>query len=136
MGVLRLFVRDHPKVPGGCFRSRVGRGADVPAIDSAAHFRAGVLGVPYGDQAIFATRRAFERVGGFPEIPLMEDVFFSLRLRRLGRLGLLPSRVHVSPRRWHHQGLVRQTVRTGFLTASAAVGVPTPILARLYPLVR
>ncbi len=137
VGVLRLFVRDHPKVPGGCFRSRVQ--AEVPmfrAIDSAAHFRAGVLGVPYGDQAIFATRRAFERVGGFPEIPLMEDVFFSLRLRRLGRLGLLPSRVHVSPRRWHHQGLVRQTVRTGFLTASAAVGVPTPILARLYPLVR
>jgi GT2 family glycosyltransferase len=106
------------------------------AIDAAAHVRAGLLGVPYGDQGIFVARWAFDRVGGFPETPLMEDVFLALKLRRLGRLVLLPHRIQVSPRRWRRQGVWRQTYRNWWLTALAALGTPTPILARSYPVIR
>src|SRR5438270_707934 len=62
LATLRRFVADHPGVPGGCFRMRVE--ADDPPfrlIDAAAHLRAGLLGLPYGDQGLFATRRAFAR---------------------------------------------------------------------------
>ena len=137
LGRLRRFARDHPRVPGGCFRMRVeARDRVFRAIDGAADLRAGLLGVPYGDQGIFATRAAFERVGGFPEVPLMEDVLFALALRRLGRLAVVPARIHVSPRRWRHRGIVRQSLRNWALTVGGAAGVPLAVLARFYPVVR
>ncbi len=134
---LRRFVRRNPRVPGGCFRMRVDSAERLfRAIDAAAHLRAGVLGIPYGDQGLFVPRWAFERVGGFPEIPLMEDVFLALRLRRLGRLALLKSTIQVSPRRWHQAGILSQTARNWTLTAMAALGVRMDVLARFYPIVR
>jgi rSAM/selenodomain-associated transferase 2 len=137
LAALRRFARRHPLVPGGCFRMHVDdRDRRFRLIDAAAHLRAGVLGVPYGDQAIFVRREAFARVGGFPEVGLMEDVLLSLRLRRLGRLALLPSRVFVSPRRWHRRGLLRQTLQNWTLTALAALGASPDSLARFYPAIR
>jgi hypothetical protein len=137
VAALRRFVGRHPRVPGGCFRMRV----EAPerafrAIDAAGHLRAGVLGLPYGDQGLFVPRWAFDRVGGFPETRLMEDLLLARELRRLGRLALLPARIYVSPRRWRHQGLLRQTLRNWALTAAAALGVGTETLARFYPVVR
>ena len=67
--------------------------------------------------------------GGFPEVALLEDVILSLNLRRLGRLALLPARIHVSPRRWRHQGLIRQTLRNWCLTLSAACGIASAVAA-------
>lgn len=135
--VLRRFLGRHPRIPGGCFRMQV---ADPDprfrAINAAADLRAGLLGIPYGDQALFAPRWAFNRIGGFPELPLMDDVHLSLRLRHLGRLAVLPARVYVSPRRWQRQGLMGQTFRNWALTALAVAGVPTHVLARFYPVVR
>jgi rSAM/selenodomain-associated transferase 2 len=137
LAALRRFVVTHPRVPGGCFRMRV-EADDLlfRAVDAAAHLRAGVLGVPYGDQGIFVTRRDFAQVGGFPETALMEDLILSITLRRLGRLALLPARIHVSPRRWRHQGVIRQTFRNGCLTLSAVLGIPLRILSCFYPIVR
>jgi rSAM/selenodomain-associated transferase 2 len=134
---MRRALRRHPRVPGGCFRMRVDASRPVyRAIESAADIRAGFLGIPYGDQGIFARRWAFERVGGFPELPLMEDVFFSLRLRRLGRMLVAPQRILVSSRRWERRGVLQQSLANWFLTASAALGVPTRRLARHYPVIR
>ena len=134
---LKQFVASNPRVPGGCLRMRVDtNGLAFRMIDATAHVRAGVLGVPYGDQAIFARRRAFEAVGGFPETKLMDDVLFSLKLRRLGRVALLRPEVRVSDRRWRACGIARQTARNWLLTAMAAAGVSPDRLARFYPAVR
>jgi rSAM/selenodomain-associated transferase 2 len=130
---LRRFLRDHPSIFGGCFRQRVDASHPLfRAIDLAAHLRAGLLGIPYGDQGIFVRRAAFDAIGGFPETPLMEDVFMSLQLRCLGRVAVLPKRIFVSPRRWHQQGIVRQTLTNWALTAAVAIGVPTRSLAHFY----
>jgi rSAM/selenodomain-associated transferase 2 len=137
IAVLRRFLAGHPRVAAGCFRMRVA--AEHPlyrGIELAAHLRAGLLGLPYGDQGLFVTRRAFEQVGGFPEVPLMEDLGLAMRLRRLGRVAVLSPRIFVSPRRWAEHGIIGQTLRNWALTAAAAVGVPVSTLARFYPHVR
>ncbi len=64
-------------------------------------------GIATGDQAIFAARAAFERIGGFPLQPLMEDVELSRRLKRLGRPACLRERVTTSGRRWEQRGVWR-----------------------------
>jgi hypothetical protein len=105
-------------------------------IDACATARVRLTGLVYGDQGLFVMRRLFERVGGFPPLRLMEDVFLSRALQRLGRIAVAPRRVYVSPRRWERQGVVRQTLRNWALTALAAAGVHPDRLARFYPAVR
>jgi rSAM/selenodomain-associated transferase 2 len=137
IAALRRFLESHARVVGGCFRMRVA--AEHPlyrCIDLAAHLRAGVWGIPYGDQGIFVHRRIFQQIGGFPEVPLLEDVGLAMRLRRLGRVAVVPARIFVSPRRWARHGILGQTLRNWALTAAAAVGVPPATLARFYPHVR
>jgi rSAM/selenodomain-associated transferase 2 len=137
IAVLRGYLARHPWVPGGCFRMSIEDSHPLyRAIDTAAHLRAGLLGLPYGDQGIFIRRSVFESIGGFPEIPLMEDVMISLRLRQEGRLAVLPARIFVSPRRWHQCGIIKQTLKNWSLTAAATLGVSTEFLARFYPHIR
>ena len=137
IAALRRYLARHPRVPGGCFRMRIEDSHPLyRAIDTAAHLRAGLLGLPYGDQGIFIRRSVFESIGGFPETPLMEDVMISLKLRREGRLAVLPARIFVSPRRWRQCGIIRQTLKNWALTAAATLGVSTEFLARFYPHIR
>ncbi len=124
-------------VVAGCFRMTVtAPGLAYRAIGAAATARVRLTGLAYGDQGLFVSRALFERVGGFPPLRLMEDVFLSKALRRLGRVVVAPRRIFVSPRRWHNQGVVRQTLRNWALTALAAGGVSPDRLARFYPTVR
>jgi rSAM/selenodomain-associated transferase 2 len=90
------------------------------------------LGLPYGDQAIFVRRDTFVAAGGFPDVPLMEDVLLMQRLRRQAWPLLLPGPVHVSARRWQRHGLLRQTIRNWTLLAALSVGVSPERLARHY----
>lgn len=64
-------------------------------------------GIATGDQAMFVERKAFERMGGFPEQPLMEDIEFSKRLRRVAPPACLRSKVTTSGRRWESRGVWR-----------------------------
>jgi rSAM/selenodomain-associated transferase 2 len=124
-------------VAAGCYRMRVTRaGLAYRMIGWAATARVGLTGLAYGDQGLFVRREAFARVGGFPRLRLMEDVFISMRLRRLGRVVVVPKRIYVSARRWEKQGVVRQTLRNWALTALAAAGAHPDRLARYYPVVR
>lgn len=124
-------------VAAGCFRMRVrAEGILYRSIDVCGTARVQLTGIAYGDQGLFVRRRDFERLGGFPQLRLMEDVVLSRRLRRLGRMVVAARRIYVSPRRWQRAGLVRQTLRNWLLTALAASGVHPDWLARFYPMVR
>jgi rSAM/selenodomain-associated transferase 2 len=124
-------------VVAGCFRMRVqAQGLLYRTIDWSATARVRLTGLAYGDQGLFLRRALFMELGGFPDVRLMEDLFFSRKLRRLGRLAVASKRIQVSPRRWQRTGLVRQTLRNWLLTALAAVGVHPDRLAGFYPAVR
>ncbi len=90
-------------------------------------------GAPYGDQAIFVERAAFESVGGFPEFQLMEDVLIMRELRRRCRPILLQGPVNVSARRWQQYGVVRQTLRNWCLVMALHLGASPDWLAKFYP---
>ncbi len=126
-----------PSVVAGCFRMRVAAsGIRFRCIDACATARVQLSGLVYGDQGLFLRRDVFERAGGFPPVRFLEDVLLSRALRRLGRVVVAPRRIHVAPRRWLRQGLLRQTLRNWTLTALAAAGVHPDRLATFYPVVR
>lgn len=124
-------------VIAGCFSMRVAaEGMVFRAIDACATARVRLTGIVYGDQGLFVRRDDFVRLGGFPGVRFMEDVLISQRLRREGRVVVLPQRIFVSPRRWQKVGIVRQTLRNWRLTGLALSGTPPDRLARYYPQVR
>lgn len=124
-------------VAAGCFRMTVRtRGLLFRSLDACATARVRLTGLAYGDQGLFLRRELFERLGGFPNLRMMEDLFFSRELRRHGRIVVAPQRIYVSPRRWQRTGLLRQTLRNWTLTALAAAGLHPDRLAVLYPEVR
>ena len=117
-----------PAVVGGAFRVRLSasHGADryVRAMLWITGRMIGVRGSVSrsysGDQAIFVRAETFRDVGGYPEIPLMEDVELSRRMRRTGKTVLLPLRVRTSGRRWEVWGPLRTVLfmwrlRVGYL---------------------
>jgi len=92
-----------PSVVAGAFRTRTvteGRRTWLAPFLHLADLRSRYTSLPYGDQAIFVRAATFRRVGGFPEQPLLEDLEFSRRLRRVGRIRTVPATVRVSGRRF------------------------------------
>ncbi len=85
-----------------------------------------------GDQAIFLRRDVFERIGGYPVIPLMEDVELSRRLTRLGKTVLLPLSVTTSARRWEAHGVVRTILLMWRLRLAYLLGMPPERCAEIY----
>lgn len=94
--------------------------------------RSRFLRLPYGDQGIFVWRQVFEEIGGFPAIPIMEDLAFSRRLRRAGRLTFLRTGLVTSARRWQANGLVKTTLVNWWVTLLFLLRVPPRQLRRIY----
>jgi len=105
----------------------------VRFIAFTARLRVALGGAPYGDQALFLRRDFFFRLGGYPEIPLMEDVALVKLIRRSGAgMKVLAQRVRSSARRYHTQGVLRTTFKNKLIRALYALGVSPQRLWRLY----
>ncbi len=99
----------------------------------AVNLRKALSGTPYGDQGYFLRRELFLALGGFREIPIMEDVELMRRVRRRGlRLEILSARVLTSDRRWRRRGYLANFLRNALLYLLFHMGVPAERLARLY----
>ena len=98
--------------------------------------RSRLTGIATGDQAMFVRRAAFERAGGFPDIPLMEDVALSKRLKRSSHPACLRDRVLTSGRRWEREGTLRTIVLMWRLRLAYALGADPRRLARTYDVER
>ena len=121
----------------GRFDVRIdGSAAALPVIAVLMNRRSRLTGIATGDQALFVARAAFERIGGFPEQALMEDIAICRRLKRLSRPVCLRARVVTSGRRWTRQGVVRTVVLMWALRAAYASGVSPARLAQWYRHVR
>ncbi len=89
--------------------------------------------VPFGDQAIFIRKDYFQRLKGFRDIPIMEDVELMGRIRKRGdRIRIIPRKVITSSRRWDHEGVIYATLRNWTLQLFYAFGVSPERLAGLY----
>jgi hypothetical protein len=89
--------------------------------------------IPFGDQAIFIRRAYFEKIGGYQDIPLMEDVEIMGRIRKRGdRICIIPAKVLTSPRRWEKEGILSCTFRNWTIQMLYALGVPPEQLQKLY----
>jgi rSAM/selenodomain-associated transferase 2 len=109
--VLQAVQRSDKGACWGRFDVRIeGRAWMLRVVAVLMNLRSRASGIATGDQAIFITRGAFERVGGFPEQALMEDIEISRRLKRLGRPACLRARVCTSGRRWEQRGVWRTIV--------------------------
>jgi rSAM/selenodomain-associated transferase 2 len=132
----RLIERalDDPGVVAGAFRLRTvadGGARWLGPLLRLADLRSRVTRLPYGDQAVFVRRAAFERIGGFPDQPLMEDIELARRLWRVGRIRTVPGVVRVSGRRFVANP-VRAVLAMRVIPLLYRLGVSPARLARLY----
>jgi rSAM/selenodomain-associated transferase 2 len=109
-----------------------GRSWLLPVIAGLMNWRSAITGIATGDQAIFVAREAFEAVGGFPDIPLMEDVALSKRLKRVSRPLCIAARAITSGRRWDRNGVLRTVLMMWRLRLEYWLGAPPAALARRY----
>ena len=147
--VLVFLHADNWLAPGACdqirsaFKSNENRfGAFEQQIDNSRRIyrwiefgnrlRVKWQGLIYGDQAMFIRRDEFEKIGGFPEIELMEDFALSRQLKSLGKPVILPGPTYVNSRRWQKSGPVRQTIRNWFISTAYRCHVSPGWLSKRY----
>jgi rSAM/selenodomain-associated transferase 2 len=109
-------------------------GVDPPLrmVETLMNFRSRLTGIATGDQGIFVHRAAFERIGGYPPIALMEDVALSRRLKRIGRPVCLRERVITSSRRWEQHGVWHTILLMWWLRSAYFLGADPAWLVRRY----
>jgi rSAM/selenodomain-associated transferase 2/rSAM/selenodomain-associated transferase 1 len=131
--LIRSVLRD-PSVVGGYFRLGFSRNSPLLRYKQGSiDLRTRVFRMPYGDQALFVRASVFSLAGGFPDIPIMEDVELVLRLRRLGKLAYVrESRVVTSARRFARLGTLRATLRNKITFYGYRLGFSPHRLARWY----
>jgi rSAM/selenodomain-associated transferase 2 len=118
---------------GGSFAFRLESGAwQARVIETAVRWRMRLFNLPYGDQGIFVRRDVFELMGGFADIPLMEDVEFVRRLKAHGELWHLKLHLVTSARRWQRDGWWRRSALNLTFLALYTLGVSPVWLSRRY----
>lgn len=123
----------YPATIAGAFELRIDaqiRGLRL--VERMVNMRSRFLGMPYGDQAIFLKATVFYDMGGFPDLPIMEDFELIQRLKRLGKIAIVPAPVLTSGRRWEKLGVVKTTLINQVIIAGYFLGVPLTQLVRWY----
>lgn len=110
------------------------RGREWPfrVIETFMNLRSRFTGIATGDQAIFVARDTFNAIGGYPDIPLMEDIAISRRLKAIAHPACLRQKVVTSSRRWRTHGILRTVVLMWRLRLAFALGADPRQLARRY----
>jgi rSAM/selenodomain-associated transferase 2 len=149
-GDILLFLHGDTRLPPGyqshvqntLARPGVVAGAFVLSIDSPeiglkmiemlANFRSHVFHMPYGDQALFLRADLFRSMGGFPDMPIMEDFVFIQRLKKKGKISMVPVAVKTSPRRWLKLGILKTTLINQAVLLAYFLGSKPERLVRWY----
>lgn len=122
-----------PGFAAGAFRFAIGgKGIAFRIIEFFTNLRARILSLPYGDQALFLAAKTFHALGGFREMPILEDVDMVRRLCRLGRLVIVPSPALTSARRWQRLGIMRAIIINQMILLGFFFRVSPFRLARWY----
>ena len=117
----------------GRFNIRLsGKGLTYQIISFFINFRSCLSKISTGDQAMFVSRQVFESVGGFPDLPLMEDVALSKKLRDIGHVACLKDTLTTSSRRWEKHGVVKTVLLMWKLRLLYWLGANPEMLAKMY----
>jgi rSAM/selenodomain-associated transferase 2/rSAM/selenodomain-associated transferase 1 len=101
-------------------------------VEFLTNLRSRYLKLPYGDQALFVRKPAFQRTGGFPVVPIAEDLFLVKELWKTGNVSMVPAPAVTSGRRWEKLGVVRTTLMNQVILAGLVLNISPHTLARLY----
>lgn len=122
---------------GGCLSCRINSPKIMyRLIEASGNIRARLSKIFYGDQAIFARRDIFFKIGGFDNVDLFEDILFSGKMKKEGRAAILSKAVYASPRRWERQGIIKATLIYWLLGLGLSLGIPADTLKKIYADVR
>jgi len=122
-----------PEVVGGRFDVGLdAQGWSFRMIETFMNMRSRLTRIATGDQAIFVRREIFLAVGGYPEVDLMEDVELSRKLKRMGKIACLHTKVVTSARRWQRDGVLKTIVLMWTLRLAHCLGVPPERLKMFY----
>jgi rSAM/selenodomain-associated transferase 2 len=126
-----------PRIVGGRFDLELDEpGLAYRVIGAMITWRSRWTRIFTGDQALFVRREVFERLGGYPEEPLLEDLALAIAMKRAGGIACLRERVVTSARRWRQRGVLRTVLAMWAIRGLYAAGVPAKTLARYYAAVR
>lgn len=122
-----------PKIAGGYFAWKVYPTSPMLRyVQMTVNWRTRIFGFPYGDQAFFVRASLFHQMGGYAPIPLMEDVEFIRRLKKMGKVAFIPAPVITSPRLFQTQGALRTTLKNKVILFGYFFGVSPQRLAQMY----
>lgn len=123
----------NPSTVAGAFELRINADlTGVGMIEKMVNVRSRFFSMPYGDQAIFLKATTFHDIGGFPDLPIMEDFELMRRLRRQGKILIVPASVLTSGRRWQTLGVVKTTLINQLMIAGYFLGISPTQLIRWY----
>jgi rSAM/selenodomain-associated transferase 2 len=128
-----LCALEQPDVVAGAFKLCID--SPVPSlklVERIANWRSRNLKMPYGDQAIFMFSNVFHQMGGFSNIPIMEDFELIRRFQRIGEVMTLPVPVITSPRRWLNHGILKTTLINQMIVISYFLGITPDTIFRMY----
>ncbi|MDJ0796369.1 MAG: TIGR04283 family arsenosugar biosynthesis glycosyltransferase [Calothrix sp. MO_167.B12] len=122
-----------PGVVAGAFTLKIDAElGSLRLIEKGVEWRSHFWQLPYGDQAIFLKREVFQAVGGFPELPIMEDFELIRQLKHQGRIITIPAPVVTSARRWLKKGVWQTTLINQVVIFAYFIGVSPEHIRRWY----
>ncbi len=122
-----------PGTVAGAFNLRIDASLlSLRSVEWGVNARSHFYQMPYGDQAIFLTKEVFQQMGGFPELPIMEDFELMRRLKRTGCIVIIPTPVVTSARRWLQKGVSKTTLLNQIVIIAYLLGVSPKRICRWY----
>lgn len=120
-------------IVGGAFAYQLDSyGLIYRASESLSNYKNRIFNIFYGDMGIFIRKKVFEMMGGYQEIPVMEDIDLCLRLKKRGDTIILPQQIITSARRWKAEGPVKNIFRNWLLQLGWITGISPDWLAKYY----
>ena len=118
---------------GGCLSQRIDSDKLIyRLIEGSGNIRAKLFKIFYGDQAIFVRRDIFFDLGGFDRFELFDDVVFSQKLKKRGKVCVLNEKIYASARRWEKQGIAKTTFANWLLSLGFLLNIPAKTLKKIY----
>ena len=126
-------ILNSPKIIAGAFKFQVDSvGFAFRLLEYLVNLRSRFFGLPYGDQGLFLKTETFRELGGFKNLPIMEDYEFIQRLKQQGKIAIANTAIRTSARRWQKFGIIKTTLINQLIILGYYLQIPPQTLAKWY----